>query len=177
MRIRKAGARSQPDCRREPPRFERVVENGQDLFYRYRLNPFAMEYVSPAAWSITGRTPHEFYENPRLIQDAVHPDDRDKAAAMQTRPGNFADPVTLRWVHPDGQIVCVEHRNNPVYGAGGELLAIEASAGTSPKRLPSSTGCSNPRASCGGSPPASTRRAKPSGPMSRATCTTSSVRR
>src|SRR6185295_19259520 len=125
MRIRKAGARSQPDCRREPPRFERVVENGQDLFYRYRLNPFEMEYVSPAAWSITGRTPQEFYENPRLIQDAVHPDDRDKAAAMQTRPGNFADPVTLRWVHPDGHIVCVEHRNNPVYGAAGELLAIE----------------------------------------------------
>ena len=125
MRISKAGRRSQPDRRREPSRFEGLVENSQDLFYRYRLNPLEMEYVNSAALAITGRAPQEFYNNPRLTQDAVHPDDREKAIAMRKHPEKFADAVVLRWVHPDGRIVCVEHRNNPVYDDGGALIAIE----------------------------------------------------
>ena len=119
------GDRSLPGRRREPPRFERLVENGQDLFYRYKLSPLEIEYISSAALAITGRTPQEFYDDPRLTQEAVHPDDREKAIAMRRHPEKFSDPVVLRWVHPDGRIVCVEHRNNPAYDSAGALIAIE----------------------------------------------------
>ena len=117
--------RSLPGRRREPPRFERLVENSQELFYRYRLSPLGIEYINSAALAITGHAPQEFYEDPRLTQDSVHPDDREKAIAMRRNPEKFTDPVVLRWVHHDGRIVCIEHRNNPVYDSAGELIAIE----------------------------------------------------
>jgi len=89
-----------------------------------------MEYISSAALAITGHTPQAFYEDPRLTLDAVHPDDRVKAIAMRRHPEKFSEPVVLRWVHPDGRIVCVEPHNTPVFNSAGALVALKAWGGT-----------------------------------------------
>jgi PAS domain S-box-containing protein len=102
-----------------------LAENARDMIYRCALVPGGLQYVSPAATRLTGRTPEEFVADPEAAWLAVHPDDRAKARAMRTDPEAFIEPVVLRWVHADGTIVCVEHRNSPVYDAAGALIAFE----------------------------------------------------
>ena len=102
-----------------------LAENARDMIYRLAVVPHGLQYVSPAAERLTGRTPQEFLADPEAAWSAVHPEDREKARAMRTHPEASGDPVVLRWVHPDGSIVCVEHRNSPVYDASRQLIAFE----------------------------------------------------
>jgi len=106
--------------------FRLLAENARDMVYRYRVYPHhATEYVSPAALALTGRRPEEFLKDPELGVGAIHPDDRPHALAMRSDPERFRKPIVLRWIHPDGRVVHVEHRNTPVYDAEGRLIAIE----------------------------------------------------
>ena len=102
-----------------------LAENARDMIYRCALVPHGLQYVSPASTRLTGRTPEEFLADPEAAWSSVHPDDVEKARAMRTHPEAAVDPVVLRWVHPDGTIVCVEHRNSAVYDASGQLIAFE----------------------------------------------------
>src|SRR6185503_20125877 len=108
-----------------------LAENARDMIYRFSVVPAqgrpvdesedkaaretpvdaahgTLQYVSPAATRLTGRTPDEFLVDPESAWSAVHPDDRALAHAMRTDPEASVDPVVLRWVHPDGTIVPVE---------------------------------------------------------------------
>ena len=59
------------------PRFRLLVERSPDVFYRVRLTPEpVLEYVSPAAETVTGYSPAELLDDPTLWQELVHPDDR-----------------------------------------------------------------------------------------------------
>ena len=107
-------------------RFRGLAENAQDLIYRYRLTPTrGHEYVSPSATAIIGYTPEEFYADPELHAKIVHPDDFD---LMKSSPRNFGQPFVARWRRKDGTLVWLEERNIPVYGASGDLVALEGIA-------------------------------------------------
>src|SRR5262249_51800129 len=101
------------------------AENARDVIYRYRVYPTnRCEYISPAATEICGRRPEEFLADPDLGPALLHPDDRAIGLAMRTEPEDFKQPALLRWLHDDGRVVWVEHRNTPVY-EDGRLVAIE----------------------------------------------------
>ncbi len=55
-------------------RYRRLAENSPDMIYRMSLPDGKYEYVSPASKTIFGYPPKAWYENPRLIQDIIHPD-------------------------------------------------------------------------------------------------------
>jgi PAS domain S-box-containing protein len=115
------------------PHFRLLVEHGPDVFYRVRLTPGpVLDYVSPAAATVTGYTPDELYGDASLWLRLVHPDDRaliPDAAALAGQPAQaIAAPVVLRWVRRDGTVRWTEHRSIPVYGANGDLVAIEGVA-------------------------------------------------
>jgi two-component system, NarL family, sensor histidine kinase UhpB len=107
----------------------RLLEDAQDMVYRYRINaPRGAEYLGGAVRDITGHTPAEFYADPDLALKAVHPDDVHLLWLERDRPAATA-PVILRWVHADGRIVFAEHRRVPVYdSSSGDLVAIEGIA-------------------------------------------------
>jgi PAS domain S-box-containing protein len=113
----------------EEPRFlRRLIENGHDLVYRMRFTPArAIEYLGGAVAAITGRTAAEFYGNPDLVEECVHPEDRHLVITDQI-PTHIAPVVILRWVHPDGRVVHAEHRRVPVYDDVGQVVALEGIA-------------------------------------------------
>lgn len=113
----------------QEPRFlRRLIENGHDLVYRIRFAPTrAIDYLGGAVAAITGRTAPEFYVNPDLIAESVHPEDRHLLITDQV-PTQIPPVVILRWVHPDGRVVHAEHRRVPVYGDAGHLVALEGIA-------------------------------------------------
>jgi len=55
-------------------RFRRIIENSRDIIYRMSLPDGNYEYISPSVEEIVGFTPQEFYENPRLSLQTLHPD-------------------------------------------------------------------------------------------------------
>jgi two-component system, NarL family, sensor histidine kinase UhpB len=110
-------------------RLRRLVENARDLVYRMRLYPTrAVEYVGGAVEAITGHTPEEFYANPDLVRQSVHPDDARLIIDTVNHAERLQTAVTLRWVHPDGSIVWAEHQRAPVYDATGRFVAVEGIA-------------------------------------------------
>jgi two-component system sensor histidine kinase UhpB len=108
-------------------RFQRLLENAQDLIYRFRVAPpRGYDYINSACLAITGHPAAEFYADPQLILKIVHPDDLPLVSeAFQDDPDKMHRDILLRWVHPDGRIVWAEHRRVPVLDGHGRLIAIE----------------------------------------------------
>lgn len=110
-------------------RFHRITENAQDLIYRLRLAPKRQfEYVNPAALAITGYSPEDHYADPDLGFKLVHPDDHPLLEAVAQAKIPLHEPLTLRWVRRDGEVIWTEQRNVPIYGEDGHLVALEGIA-------------------------------------------------
>ena len=106
-----------------------MAENAQDLIYRYEFSPKrGFTYVSPAAMAITGYTPEEHYADPELGFKLVHPDDRPLLEQYFQGGGVFREPVVLRWICKNGQMIWTEQRNVPIYDEAGNLAAIDGIA-------------------------------------------------
>ncbi len=110
-------------------RYRRLAENAKDIIYRINLVPERhFEYVSPAVSDITGYTPEEHYADPDLGMKMVHPEDYhliEKAGRGEIPSG---EPLTLRWLRKDGQVIWTEQRNNLLINEDGIPVAIEGIA-------------------------------------------------
>lgn len=65
--------KSERTLRESEEKFRRIAENAPDMIYRMSLPYGKYEYVSPAAASLTGYTPEEFYADPSIIWKVIHP--------------------------------------------------------------------------------------------------------
>ena len=110
-------------------RYRGLVENLQELVYRFELHPESeYSYVSPAAEKVTGYTPDDFYNDPDLGLKMVHPEDREQFEKLLSDQDYIHDPIVLRWIKKDGSAIWTEQRNNPVYDKNGKMIAIEGIA-------------------------------------------------
>ena len=108
---------------------EIMAENARDIIYRYRFTPTrGFEYISPAAVAIIGYTSEELYSDPDLILKIGHPEDQPQLGRYFRGEDEFGKPIAMRWLHKEGDIVWTEHQNVPVYGKGGNLIAVEGIA-------------------------------------------------
>jgi PAS domain S-box-containing protein len=109
-------------------RLRLIAESSSDVVYRFRVRPTSgFDYVSPAAARVMGWTPEQHYADPDLPYKVIYPPDRALLDTLVGK-GTSGQAVDLRWVHPDGKVVTVEHRDTPVYGADGEIVAVHGIA-------------------------------------------------
>ncbi|HEY9811156.1 MAG TPA: PAS domain S-box protein [Halomicronema sp.] len=106
-------------------RYLRLAESLPDIIYRYRLTPpSGFEYVSPAAFTITGYTPEEHYADPTLGNKIIHPDDREMFNKwLSFQP--MKDFLVVRWIHKNGSTLWTEIRTTPIYDQSGNMIALE----------------------------------------------------
>ncbi len=112
-------------------RFRRLAENARDIIFRMSLPDGRYEYVSPAAFDISGFTPKEYYDGTCDLQKIIHPD--------------FVDYLNYHWnnllqgkevpssyefkiIHKKGGERWLHQRNVPVYNENGSLIALEGIA-------------------------------------------------
>ena len=116
--------------RESEARIHRIADNAQDIIYRYRLGPEpGFEYVSPGVTAMVGFTPEEHYADPGLGLRLIHPDDRHLLEGLRSDPEALSrEPLVLRWVHRNGQVIWIEQRSAVVRDAQGRVLAIEGIA-------------------------------------------------
>jgi len=124
---RRAHRETEEALRRSEERFRLLAEHAADVVYRYRLLPeLELEYISPAVTAVVGYTPEEFYTDQGLRTKIVHPDDHLRWERMSTDPS--PEPVILRWIGKDGEVVWLEQQNVGVHDDEGRIVAIEGIA-------------------------------------------------
>jgi PAS domain S-box-containing protein len=110
-------------------RYRRLTENASDIVFRYELHPEPnFTYVNPVVASITGYSPDDYYADPNLGIKVAYPDDRLLMESLLCGTAPSGSAVTLRWLHRNGKVIWMEHRNILVQDQDGRLVAIEGIA-------------------------------------------------
>jgi len=115
--------RMEESLRKSEQLFRLLAENARDIIYRISLRPRHVEYISPSIQSITGYTPEDHYNNPWLIFDIIHPEDRP--ILMKPASTYNEEPIIIRWITRDGKIIWTEQRNRIVYDSEQRPTALE----------------------------------------------------
>jgi PAS domain S-box-containing protein len=117
------------ELRESEEKFRLLAENADDIIYRSVLLPEPrMEYISPSVTRILGYTPEEFYSNPQLMSEVVHPDDRRATEARGDVPPPSSETQSLRLIRKDGEVVEIELRSSVVLDADGNAAAMQGIA-------------------------------------------------
>jgi PAS domain S-box-containing protein len=104
-----------------------LTENTRDCLFRIRLTDDRFDYISPAVESITGYTPSEFYEIPRLF-DRLVPDEWNDVIALwhdEMLKGVIRDEYEFPLVHRNGSLRWVNQRVTLDVGEDGLPVAVE----------------------------------------------------
>lgn len=114
--------------RRSEERFRLLAEGASDMIYVRRREPDGsrpFEYVSPASYRLFGYWPEEFYDNPELPEECLHPDDRAARDAWLVERGGTGISPPLRYRRRDGSWVWAEIRISELSDAGGGTVRHE----------------------------------------------------
>jgi PAS domain S-box-containing protein len=106
-------------------KFRQLAENIGQVFWM--LSPTAEEcfYVSPAYERIWGRTCESIYRNPLSWQQALHPDDVERARAVFARQiHGEAVASEYRIRTPEGRVKWIRDRAFPVREPAGKLVRV-----------------------------------------------------
>ncbi|MFZ1289469.1 MAG: PAS domain S-box protein [Melioribacteraceae bacterium] len=108
-------------------RFRRLAENAQDIIYRMAIPEGIYEYISPACLSITGYSPEEFYKNPKLIKDILHPNWQKYFDEQWENlvKGELQTTYEFQIVNKSGELKWLNQRNIFVKDDSGNPIAIE----------------------------------------------------
>jgi diguanylate cyclase (GGDEF)-like protein/PAS domain S-box-containing protein len=113
----------------EAAQFSRVIEGAQVMLYRFCYQPEPrVEYLNAAVEAIIGYSAEDFYSNPGLAFEIIHPDDRDRLGEYMAQGALPDGPITLRWIHKDGSTRWLEYRNTLIYNDDGNSVGIEGIA-------------------------------------------------
>jgi len=106
--------KTRSDLANKENQYRLLAENAVDLIYRYTLSPIArFEYISPAALTLTGYTPTDYYSDADLLARIIYPNDQplfDKIIANATSASDL--PLTLRLVRKDQKIIWTEQNRS-----------------------------------------------------------------
>ena len=105
-------------------RFQALVENLPMVVYVIHAKTFSPVYISPEVEKLTGYTPEEFYKNPEVWMNAMHPDDANIFhQLLENRiEKNIAAPVEFRMYHKDGRLRWVEETGKTINLPDGSVL-------------------------------------------------------
>jgi PAS domain S-box-containing protein len=107
-----------------------IAENTSDVVFHVSLRDNAFKFISPAVLAVTGRTTREWYRNPRLIREILHPGwrgkfDREfKKVLCGKAEGTHVFPI----LHTSGETRWIQLRTTILRSPDSELLAIEGIA-------------------------------------------------
>jgi PAS domain S-box-containing protein len=107
-------------------RFRLITDNSTDLISRIQAIPtIKTDYVSPSCFRITGYKQEEFYANPNLGLQMIHPEDREFfQKIVDFNKKSRQKPITVRLVRKDGRIVWIEQTHTIIRNERGVPVAV-----------------------------------------------------
>lgn len=125
----KAGAlrrQAEKALRESEERFKQLADVIDDVFIISDARDWSVIYVSPAYEKIWGRPVEDLYEDNKVWDMSIHPDDLERILETWARTANAGKGYDeeYRVVHPDGSIRWVRGRNYPVHDENGQLYRV-----------------------------------------------------
>jgi diguanylate cyclase (GGDEF)-like protein/PAS domain S-box-containing protein len=105
-------------------RFRTIAETIPEVFWIYSHNEKKLIYVSPAFEKIYDRPSEEYYRNPDLWREVIHPD--DQCSVRESLDNHFGEEreIEYRILRPDWSIRWIRDRIFPVRDAAGDITQI-----------------------------------------------------
>lgn len=121
---------AEESLRESEQRYRTVADFTYDWEY-WQAADGAFVYVSPSCERITGYTPQDFINNPKLLVDITHPDDREKFAnhfftSSCTDVPDEKDEMDIRIINRNGQQRWISHSCQRVYDSNGNFAGRRA---------------------------------------------------
>ncbi|MDK1028238.1 MAG: PAS domain-containing protein [Anaerolineae bacterium] len=118
--------RMEEALRESEARFQQFAEAIDDVFAISDVKSRAIIYASPAYERIWGHSVQELYEDPSLWNEAIHPDDRQRAKEswnrMVVQGGVYEEEY--RVISPDGVANWVRERGFPIRDESGKVYRV-----------------------------------------------------
>jgi two-component system, cell cycle sensor histidine kinase and response regulator CckA len=98
-------------------RYRSLIENIPLVTYMNSVEaPFTSLYMSPQVEALLGYTQEEWGAQPELAHDGIHPDDRQRVAALAREAREHGSPTRceFRFIARDGRVVWVLDQTIPV---------------------------------------------------------------
>ena len=106
--------------------FRLLTENSRDVIYLYTTKPDpSFEYISPNVTGILGYTQNQFYDNPYLLFELVHPEDKALFDLSMTPNLSPDASVTLRYLAKNGEYRWLQEYTTLIHDSSGEVFGIE----------------------------------------------------
>jgi PAS domain S-box-containing protein len=107
-------------------RFRLIADNATDMISRIQMAPTVKtDYVSPSCLRLTGYKQEEFYADPNLGLEMIHPDDREFFQKHLTSDNKkYHKPITIRLVRKDGRVIWIEQTHAIISDEYGEPVAM-----------------------------------------------------
>ncbi|HUQ23990.1 MAG TPA: PAS domain S-box protein [Gaiellaceae bacterium] len=106
-------------------RYRSLIENIPLATYMNSVDdPVTTIYMSPQVEGLLGYTPEEWAARPELARDGIHPDDRQRVAALarEARKQGIPTRSEFRFLARDGRVVWVLDQTIPVRDEEGTIL-------------------------------------------------------
>ena len=106
-------------------RYRSLIENIPLVTYMNSVEePFTSLYMSPQVEALLGYTQEEWGAQPELAHDGIHPDDRQRVAALAREAREQGNPTRceFRFIARDGRVVWVLDQTIPVRDEQGTIV-------------------------------------------------------
>ena len=119
---------TEADLRESEAKFRQLAEHIREVFFIEDVESGEVIYISPAFESMWGLPCEAIYKNPLIWMEAIHPDDRSRAAAAlpRQRRGECFD-LEYRIIRPNGEIRWILTRAFPVRDSQGQIYRVVGS--------------------------------------------------
>ena len=104
-------------------KYRLLADHSNDWIYWIKPDK-SFQYVSPSSERVTGFTPLEFMQHPRLLIDIVHPEDRERIESHleEVREGGETHNLDYRILTKNKEIHWMSHSCEPVYSLDGKYM-------------------------------------------------------
>jgi PAS domain S-box-containing protein len=118
--------RAEEALRQSEARLESILNSLQDVVWSVAIDTNELVYLNPMAQTVYGRPTEEFFANPALWLDIVHPDDRPLAvSSWQQLLATGSKDMECRIVWPSGEVRWLRDRAWVVRDSSGLPVRID----------------------------------------------------
>ncbi|MEP0752154.1 PAS domain S-box protein [Trichocoleus sp. Lan] len=107
-------------------RLNSILNSLKDVVWSVSASTFEVLYLNPATESVYQRPRQDFFDNPQVWFDSIHPEDRDRAFEYNRQViVEGSGDIEYRILRPDGEVRWVRDKSRVIYDETGKAIRID----------------------------------------------------
>lgn len=117
---------AQKSLQESEERLESILNSLEDIVWSVSAQTWELLYLNPAAQKVYGRSISDFFDNPNLRLEVVHPEDRQRVERyFQTLLEQGSIDLEYRILRPDGEVRWLSDRSQMIYDKNGIAIRLD----------------------------------------------------